>query len=147
MLILLTLIAVSAIESTMSSVQMVGNAQFREEATAAAQQAVENLISNPNFTTSTITQQSIDINNDGAADFTVKFSPPPSCDKYSAVNTAVEPDLPAVCYGSPGTNYCYRTTWDVSAEVDDITTGAKVNLHQGVKVLVGLNAALASCGV
>jgi Tfp pilus assembly protein PilX len=147
MLILITLIAVSAIQSTMSSVQMVGNAQFREEATAAAQQAIENVISNSNFTTSAPLQQDIDINNDTVTDFNVRFIPAPSCNKYAAVNTATEPDLPEICYGSPGTNYCYRTTWDISAEVNDIRTGAKVNLHQGVKILVGLNAALASCGV
>jgi type II secretory pathway pseudopilin PulG len=146
MLILLTLIAVSAIESTTSSVQMVGNAQFREEATAAAQQAVENVISSSTFTTTPPSPQSIDINQDGSADYIVSFEAP-SCSSYKAVNTAIESPLPKDCYGSPGMVLCYRTTWDIPAVVNDATTGAGVSLHQGVKLLVGLNAALSSCGV
>lgn len=146
MLVLLTLIAVSAIESSTSSIQVVGNAQFREEATAAAQQAIENVISTTAFTIVAPAPQLIDINNDGTTDYTVTFSPAPRCSKYSAVNTATETNLPSDCYGSKGP-YCYRTTWDVNATVNDATTGAQVTVHQGVKILAGLNAAIASCGV
>jgi len=147
MLVLLTLIAVSAIESSTSSIQVVGNAQFREEATAAAQQAIETVISSSAFTITAPAPQSIDINNDGVSDYTVTFSPAPSCSKYSAVDAATELNLPKDCYGSPGTAYCYRTTWDVTAVVNDAATGAQVIVHQGVKILAGLNAAIASCGV
>lgn len=147
MLVLLTLIAVSAIESTTSSLQIVGNAQFREEATAAGQQAIENVISSTAFTTSAPADQNIDVNNDGAADYKVTFSPAPSCIKYNVVDTSTETGLPKDCYGSM-TGLCYRTYWDVTAIVSDAnagTTGATVTLHQGIKLLVGLNAALASC--
>lgn len=146
MLVLLTLVAVSAIESSTSSIQVVGNAQFREEATAAAQQAIENVISSSAFTTTAPAPQSIDINNDGVSDYTVTFSPAPSCSKYSAVDAATETGLPKDCYGSSGP-YCYRTFWDVTATVNDATTGANVIVHQGIRILVGLNAALTSCGV
>lgn len=145
MLVLLTLLAVSAIESTTSSVQMVSNAQFKEEATAAAQQAIENVISNAAFTTTPPTAQNIDVNNDGITDYIVSFTAP-ACNKYAAVDTANDPTLPKDCYGSPGITLCYRAVWDVSAVVNDVTTGAQVAMHQGVKVLVGLNAALSSCG-
>lgn len=146
MLVLITLIAVSAIESSSSSIQVVGNAQFREEATAAAQQAIENVISSSAFTITPPAPQNIDINNDGTSDYTVTFSPTPSCSKYSAVDAATEVGLPKDCYGSGGP-YCFRTFWDVTAAVDDATTGAKVTVHQGVRMLVGLNAALTACGV
>lgn len=146
MLVLLTLIAVSAIESTTSSLQMVGNAQFREEATAATQQAIENVLSNTAFTTNTPAPQNIDINGDNVGDYTVNFSEP-ICSKYRAVNTAIEDDLPKDCYGSPDITNCYRTTWDLTATVNDEKTGAQVTLHQGVNILVGINAALSSCGV
>lgn len=147
MLVLLTLIAVSSIESTTSSLQLVGNAQFRQEASAAAQQAIENVISNTTFTTTAPAPQSIDINNDGVVDYTVTFAPAPSCSSYKAVDTATELSLPTDCYNSPGTVSCYRTTWDISAVVNDRTTGANVALHQGIKILVGINTALSSCGV
>jgi Tfp pilus assembly protein PilX len=147
LLILLTLIAVSAIESTTSSLQMVGNAQFHEEATAAAQQAIEEAISTTDFTIAAPAPKAIDINGDDVADYTVTFSPAPSCSKYKAVNTATETDLPNDCYGSSGP-YCYRTTWDVTAVVNDVdSTAAKVTLHQGVNLLVGLNAAVDSCDI
>jgi hypothetical protein len=146
MLVLLTLIAGSAKESTTASLQMVGYAQFHEEATAAGQQAIENVISSTTFTTSVPAVQNIDVNNDGVADYKVTFSPP-VCIKSAPVDTSTEANLPKECYGSGGP-YCYRTYWDVSAVVTDKdtgTTGANVTIHQGVKVLVGLNAALASC--
>ena len=146
MLILLTLIAVSAIESTTSSVQMVGNAQFREEATAAAQQAIEKTISTTDFTIAAPAPQEIDINGDNTPDYTVTFSKP-ACSKYKAVDTAIETGLPNDCFGSKGP-YCYRTTWDVTAVVNDVdSTAAKVTLHQGVNLLVGLNAAVDSCDI
>lgn len=150
MLVLLTLIAISAIKSTTSSLQVVGNAQFHEEALAAGQQAIENVISNTAFTLTSPANQNIDINQDGVADYSVSFSPAPSCKSYKAVDTATEANLPPDCYGSPGVIYCYRTVWDVAALVSDVnagTTGASVTVHQGVKILVGINAALSSCGV
>ena len=75
MLALLTLVAVSAINSTTTSLQMVGNAQFSEEADAAAQQAIENVISTGDFKSTPPAPQNIDVNNDGVADYTVKFEP------------------------------------------------------------------------
>ena len=78
MLVLLTLVAVSAINSTTSSVQMVGNAQFREEANAAAQQAIEQVLSTPDFMTTPPVAQNIDVNRDGTADYTVTFAPAPA---------------------------------------------------------------------
>lgn len=145
MLILLTLLAVSAIQSTTSNLQVVGNAQFREEATAAAQQAIENVISSPAFTTAVPAEQNIDINRDGVTDYSVVFSPAPTCNTYKVLDPNVDPVIPDDCIGM--SNLCYRTTWDISALVSDVNTGTKVQLHQGVKLIVGLNAALASCGV
>src|SRR5665647_3788905 len=78
MLVLLTLVAVSAINTASSSIQIVGNAQYREEATAAAQQAIENVISNANFQTVAPVPQNIDVNNDGVADYTCLLYTSPS---------------------------------------------------------------------
>lgn len=145
MLILLTLLAVSAIQSTTSNLQVVGNAQFREEATAAAQQAIENVISNRTFTTSVPPEQSIDINRDGVTDYSVVFSPEPRCNSSVVLDTATAPFVPEDCIGPPG--LCYRTTWDISALVSDDKTGAKVLVHQGVKLIVAVKSAMSSCGV
>ena len=145
MLVLLTLIAVSAINSTSGSVQMVGNAQFREEANAAAQKAIENVISNSDFMTTPPVPQDIDVNNDGVMDYTVTFAPIPSCVTYAPVVVG-DPGVPSICASSIGA-VCYWTTWDISAVVNDVNTGAGVTLHQGIRTIAGLNAAVVSCGV
>jgi Tfp pilus assembly protein PilX len=145
MLVLLTLVAVSAINSTSSSIQIVGNAQYREEATAAAQQAIENVISNTSFQTAAPVPQNIDVNNDGVADYTVTFSPAPTCLSATPV-VAGAPGVPSICASSIGT-VCYWTLWDVRAEVSDISTGTSIALHQGIQTIAGLNAAVTACGI
>jgi len=145
MLVLLTLVAVSAINSSSTGVQMVANAQFREEATAAAQQAIDNVISNTSFQTAAPLPQNIDVNNDGVADYTVTFAPAPTCLSATPV-VAGAPGVPAVCASSIGT-VCYWTLWDVRAVVSDPKTGASIALHQGIRTVAGLNAAVASCGI
>ena len=145
MLVLLTLVAVSAINSTSTSIQMVGNAQFREEATAAAQQAIEKVISNTGFQSTAPVAQNIDVNNDGTADYTVTFTPAPACLSATPV-VAGDPGVPSICASSIGT-VCYWTLWDVRAVVDDASTGASIALHQGIKTIAGLNSAIASCGI
>src|SRR5450759_2379551 len=74
MLVLLTLIAVSAINSTTSSIQVVGNAQFQQEANAAAQKAIEIVLSNSNFSDPATPPLPQNINN-----YIVTFTPRPSC--------------------------------------------------------------------
>ena len=144
MLVMLTLIAVSAINSTTSSTQMVGNAQFSKEAGAAAQQAIENVISNTNFMSTTPAPQNIDVNGDGVADYTVTFAAP-NCASVVPVNVG-DVGVPSQCASSIGA-VCYWTEWDVAATVSDVKTGASLVVHQGIKTIAGLNAAVASCGI
>lgn len=146
MLVLLTLTAISAMNSSSSSIQIVGNAQFREEANAAAQQAIESVISNSNFQTAVPAPQNIDINGDGNNDYTVTFNPAPSCVSYVPVAPS-DTNVPKICFGSVGT-LCYWTVWDITAQVTDINgSGATATVHQGVRTIAGLNAALVQCGV
>lgn len=145
MLVLLTLIALSAINSTTTSTQMVGNAQFRAEATAAEQQAIEMVLSNVGFMAAAPTPQNIDVNNDGVTDYTVTFTPRPRCLSARSVATG-DPGVPSVCASSIGAT-CYWTMWDVRAVVTDVKTGASIAVHQGIKTIAGLNAAVTSCGI
>ena len=142
MLVLLTLIALSAMKSTTSSIQVVGNAQFREEAKAAAQKAIELVLSNGDFRTTPPAQQSIDVSGDNVADYTVTFAPAPSCLSRTSVLPG-DPGVPAVCAAQGGLAVCFWTIWDISARVSDVNTGASVVLHQGVKTIAGLNAVVA----
>jgi len=147
MLVLLTLIALSAMSSTTISLQVVGNSQFRDEATAAGQRALEIVLSDGNFRNVPPAPQTIDINLDGTVDYTVNFDPPPRCISYLPANTS-DPGLPLECTGSTDLGViCYWTVWDITANVSDPSTGANVVLHQGVRTIAGLNSAVAFCGV
>ena len=145
MLVLLTLMAISSINSTTASIQIVGNQQFRDEAMAAAQQAIESVISGSGFTSAAPSPPTIDVNGDGTADYTVTFTPAPACKSYRAVDTS-QAGLPKDCYGSIG-GVCFWTVWDITASVDDAATGANVTVHQGVRTIAGINSALAYCGL
>ena len=147
MLVLLTLIAVSAMSTTTVSLQAVGNAQFLEEAQAAGQRAIENVLSNGDFRNTPPVPQSIDINQDGTPDYTVTFAPPPACLSYRKA-LPTDPNYPVDCIVGAGLSAtCYWTTWDITANVTDAVTGANVILHQGVRTIAGLNAAVNFCGV
>jgi len=157
MLVLLTLIALSAMKSTTSSIQVVGNAQFREEAKAAAQKAIESVISDGNFRNTPPVPPigspfvcpndpsgwCVDVNGDGAFDYTVTFAPAPSCLSAQQVDLN-DPGVPSVCAAQGGIAVCFWTSWDIRAVVSDVNTGASIVLHQGVKTIAGLNAVVAS---
>jgi type II secretory pathway pseudopilin PulG len=147
MLVLLTLIALSAMNATTNSIQVVGNAQFREEAVAAGQKAIETLISTSLFkSVAATTTQSIDINGDGSNDYLVTFNPAPKCISFVAARPA-DANLPKICSSSVGTT-CYWTVWDVTALVTDPNgSGATVAVHQGIKTIAGLNDAVTYCGI
>jgi type II secretory pathway pseudopilin PulG len=144
MLVILTLFAVTAINLSNTNLRIVGNMQMQAEATAAAQLAIENVISTSDFIITLPVPQSVDINNDGTADYTVTFTPAPTCQYYKPV-IKTDP-VPTKCFGSTGAVYCYWTTWDLSAVVSDPKTGASTNIHQGVRILSGWNTAVTYCG-
>ena len=134
MLVLLTLIAISAMQSTTSSIQVVGNAQFREEAYAAAQRAMELVISNGNFQNGAPAPQTIDVNQDTKADYTVTFTLPDGSSGITCLSSSpTTPGAANVPTGCTGAIPCFWTTWDIRAVVNDVQTGAGVVLHQGVR--------------
>jgi Tfp pilus assembly protein PilX len=95
MLMLMTLLAVSAYHLGSSQTVIVANAQYRNEGIAAAQQTIDTALNSGNFTqnssaaivssscsTSGIATNNVlcvDSNGDGVNDFTVNLSPNPTC--------------------------------------------------------------------
>ena len=155
MLVLLTLIAVSSINSTTSSIQVVGNAQFREEASSIAQQAIERLISS-NFTAAPASAAiSVDINNDGKIDYIGQVDVPTCTSSIALTNAQLSPlTVPAdkFCVASGQSNqtlivgpsgviataqaWCYKQTWDLRATAADSNSGATSTIHQGIFIRV-----------
>ncbi len=133
MLIMITLFAVSAIRSSNSELQIVGNAQVKKELAAAAQEAIELKISSI-----------VDFNNViagvGAASnysiqggrYTVNVSAP-VC-KYEVVSSA------GTSMTSTGGGQSSMTYWEVVATVTDTTTGASMVTTQGLRMRMPLNS-------
>lgn len=133
MLVLITLIVVNAFTLSSSNLKSVGNMQVREEAVAAANQAVERLISSP-FTNSLGTQSfTVDINKDGTDDYTVAVAIP-SCIRALQATAAAPSDVEMGAAMSSGSTW--NTEWDIDATVTDAASGASVRVRQGVRVLL-----------
>jgi Tfp pilus assembly protein PilX len=159
MLVILTLLVVSAIRSSNSNLRIAGNMQMLSEVSAAAQQAIEQVISS-NFTAAPVaTTVSVDVNNDGFAVYSVTV-PTPTCNSTKALTNAdldVTNSLDQACMGSgtpqntgiinssgvSGTaqTWCSKQQWDVQANVTDSRSGAKVTQHQGVSLRVPVGTA------
>ena len=152
MLVLLTLIALSAMNATTTSIQVVGNAQFREEANTAAQQGIEQIISS-NFTAFPAAS-SVAVTF-GAASYTAQVEVPTCTSSIGLTNAELNPAIAAdaVCLGSGAAvdtgivgatgvvaasaqSWCYKQNWDIRATVADSNTGANTAMHQGVFIRV-----------
>jgi len=131
MLVVLTLLVVSAVRMGRTNLRAVSNQQASAEATAAAQQAIEQVMSSTNSFYNPAAQTfNIDINNDGVADYTVQVAKP-SCLQLTAA-----PGFSADFSASAPKD----TFWDISAVVLDNRTGATVTVHQGAKVRMNSTA-------
>ena len=151
MLMLLTLVALSAMNASTTNLEVVGNAQLREEANAAAQLAIEQVISS-NFTASPAS--SVVTANVGGTNYIATVAVPTCKNTVPIVNSELDPSNPldAVCLSSGSMqntgvmnasgvvsttqSWCYQQTWDVNATVNDSDTGANANVHQGVSLRV-----------
>src|SRR5687767_15685442 len=76
MLVLITLMVTSAFTLSNTNSKSVGNMQIRNEAIAAANKAIEQVVNSP-FTDAPAPETVVvDLNNDGTTDYTVEFNTP-----------------------------------------------------------------------
>jgi Na+-transporting methylmalonyl-CoA/oxaloacetate decarboxylase gamma subunit len=143
MLVLLTLLALAVINMSTVNLRVAHNEQMKAESTAAAQRAIEQVVStnfpaNPQPVT-----VAVDINNDGTTDYNVAVAKP-ECKNAVPIKT-IELDISqpsdVACFasaaaggaGAGGNSVCANTQWDVSATATDAAnSGAKVTVHQGI---------------
>ena len=78
MLILLTLLAISAFQASNVNLRIAGNMQVRQETLAAAQTAIETVLSTPAFIDTTTPPAAASVSLNGAS-YTVDFTPAPAC--------------------------------------------------------------------
>jgi len=133
MLTLITILVVTALNLGSANFRAVSNAQFRDEAIAAANLAIQSRISSTFLDPPATTTDPVDIDNDGTADYVVQITP--TCISASVAETADPSSAalpPAMSLAST-----WDTVWDIAAVVTDDTTGASVVVHAGTRVLLG----------
>lgn len=169
MLVLLTLFALSAMNTGTSNLKIVGNMQSRTEAMSAAQEAVETVISTPLFIANPANAVlnpcgaantiCTDINGDGTSDYTTRLNPQPSCVakqviKVSELDLANTDDVgcttgQAQTFGvsgaSTGDSLCANTVWEITAETTGALSGASATVTQGVGVRISTDNMATSC--
>ena len=131
MLVTLTLIVSTAFTLSGSNLKSVRNMQLRNEAIAAANSAIEQVISSP-FTNSPAAETiSVDINKDGKNDFDVAISTPVCMRASIASNGQLSSLSLPVTMTSAG---FWNTVWDIDATATDTSSGTSVHVRSGTRV-------------
>jgi Tfp pilus assembly protein PilX len=133
MLTLITILVITALNLGAGNFRAVTNAQFRDEAIAAANLAIQSRISSTFLDPPATTTDEVDIDDDGTPDYVVQVTP--TCISASVAETADPSSAalpPAMSLAST-----WNTVWDIAAVVTDDTTGASVVVHAGTRVLLG----------
>lgn len=164
-LVLMTLLAVTTFNISKTGLQVVGNMQQRNQAMAAAQEAINDVISSTKFIDTPTAALSngtnamtVDINGDGGADINVNIIAP-TCIKSQILKSAqLNPTLAddAGCLLGTGQNYgvegattgdslCAEGLWEIVAEATDNVSQVAYTVTQGVGVRVSIDKIDASC--
>lgn len=154
MLVLLTMVGLAASNTSTSYFRIISNSQFQTEAGAAAQSALNQIMSHGNYfiwPTTTPPEIGVDINGDGNSDYTVTVVQPcllsavtityselsslSAADKQQCIGTAnlQNSGIMAQAQGSKATE-CARVTWRVTARISDDLTKAVAEVTEGATV-------------
>jgi Tfp pilus assembly protein PilV len=170
MLVLITMLAVTSFNLGKNDLQIVGNMQHRAEAVAAAEEAIEQALSNTNFFNApdavfsapcqgVANRYCIDKDNDGTPEVVVDLTPAPNCImavavQNKALNLNDNEDLGCALgeiqnFGMEGAvtgnSQCADSTWEIHAVATDTVTQSKVEMTQGTSVRVSTDNMNDSC--
>lgn len=126
MLVLITLMVVTAFMLSSTNLKAVGNMQFRDEATAAANAAIETVLS----TSLSATNTTVHI---GGIAYDVAVATP-TCLRAAMADPGVKTSLSLPKAMSSGETW--NVMFDIEATVNDSRSGAFVRVHQGVRALL-----------
>ncbi len=131
MLLLMTLMVSSAFTLSNTNLTSVGNQQWRSEAQAAAEVAIEQVVGSP-FTLAPVAESiAVDLNRDDVIDYVVQIARP-ECVRATLASSVSASSLTLVGMA----NSTWNTVWELVATVDDPTTGASVRVRTGVRILL-----------
>jgi type II secretory pathway pseudopilin PulG len=137
MLALITLMLLAALAIGSANFKTVTNMQFRDEAIAAANRAIDEVISSAFALDPTAEQILVDLDNDGTPDYTVDiFEPECLSAEIAAVTSPSSESLPPAM----GASSTWNTVWEIRATVAEDSDGnageAAVDVRTGVRVLL-----------
>lgn len=170
MLVLITLLVINTVNLGSGSVQTVSNMQAKNQATAAAEETLQAVISNKRFfeTPSTVfaepcagsyNKKCFNLDGDATPDIVVSLVQDPRCVQARALNNSelnmnVKEDADCATQGdqrlfgqggSTDSSACARSVWDIQAQAIDMITQARSTATQGVAVTVPTDAVETSC--
>lgn len=133
MMVMITLFAITAIRSSTTELQIVGNMQMRKELAAAAQEGIENVITSMTVFNNLILggtpiPQTIGVQ---GGRYTVTVSSP-VCLKSAPTKGG--------SLVNPGVTSTETTYWEVVATVLDNDSGARMTTTQGIKMRMPINS-------
>ena len=137
MLVVLTLLAISAIRLSTVNLRAVANAQVRSEAMSAAQRTID-LILSGNFTDNIAGTQQVLTVTEGSKNYTVSVARPCLVSltpiKNADLDIALAEDLKCVDTVSNPYSACAQTIWQLQANASSGWFGANVTLTQGTGI-------------
>jgi Tfp pilus assembly protein PilX len=144
MLGLITMLVASAFTMSNTNLKSVGNMQFRNEAIAAANRAIEMVVAAPFTTAPTAQTIQVDLNNDTTVDYTVAIAAP-VCMRATPAGSTTKSSIALGSSMSQVTDW--NTVWELDATVSDATnaSGATVRTRSGVRVVRSQSQRNAEC--
>lgn len=137
MLVLITLLVITAMNLGSLGFRSVSNTQYRDEAIAAANVAIQQVISSPFFVdpAAAVEDIDVDLDNDGDTDYVVSIAEP-QCIFVSEASEGKASSLslpPTMTSGST-----WNSVWDIDATVapEGNAGEASVRIRTGVRVLL-----------
>jgi hypothetical protein len=162
MLMIITLLAMASFRLGKADLQISGNMQLRNQGLAAAQSAVEQVISSTQFTATPTNAlpnpcstgpntACVDVNGDGVPDVNVTVVV--SCLAVQPIpNASLNYNLPSdagctvgagqtngIVGSANGNSLCANSVWDTQATATDTVTNAQYTVNQGVGVRVPIS--------
>ena len=141
MLLLITVMILTAYTMSTTNLRAVGNVQAREEAVAAANYVIEQVVE------SDFTAEGNDPNDAALVDFPVYIDDNSAAPQYeylvdldaprcvrawdAAIDAVSSVTLPGMSAGD-----AYHTIWELDATATEVRSGASVNVVQGIRILM-----------
>jgi hypothetical protein len=132
LLILITLMVVTAFSLSTMNLKAVGNVQTRNEAIAAAEKSIELAIDGSFWESAIVQEFDIDVDHDTRDDYRVTIAVP-TCVRATRVNLSVVHSEELIKFGGASG---WNTIWDLDATAVDQGSGTRVRVRQGVRVLM-----------